>query len=202
MASAILCAGILGLAGTATAAAQEPVPGATPDTEREVDLVNVDGDMVGAATFTEVEGTVVITTTVTDLPPGEHGFHIHETGVCDPAGDDPFSSAGGHFNPTGTSHGPGPASGATPAAATPGNTESHAGDLGNITVEEDGTATLAITSDRLSLGEGDNALADEDGSALMIHENADDLMTDPSGESGPRIACGVIFAPTGGTPAS
>ena len=159
-------------------------------------------NVVGEATFTEQDGAVTIMVEVEGLEPGEHGIHIHEIGICDPDADPRYSTAGGHFNPTNTSHGPGPDAGATPVAGTPAaELESHAGDLGNITVGEDGTGTLEVTTDRVSLEtDAEHTLADDNGSALVIHENADDLMTDPSGESGPRIACGVIFAGLDATP--
>jgi superoxide dismutase, Cu-Zn family len=197
---ATLCAGAFALGGMSVATAQDASPPAAPEVSVEVDLMNQDGEKVGAANLTEFEGAVAISLTVDDVAPGPHGLHIHETGVCDPSGDEPFSSAGGHFNPTDASHGAGPAIDGTPAAATPADTEAHAGDLGNITVDDDGTVTVVVTTNRVTLGDGENSLADEDGSALVIHEGEDDLMTDPSGESGPRIACGVIYPPQDGTP--
>ena len=157
---------------------------------------------IGAALFTEEDGEVTIHVEVEGLEPGDHGIHIHEIGICDPDADPQYSTAGGHFNPTGASHGPGPDAGATPIAGTPAaELESHAGDLGNITVDEDGMGTLEVTTDRFSLDTGaENTLADEDGSALVIHENPDDLHTDPAGNSGDRIACGVIIAGLDATP--
>lgn len=113
------------------------------------------------------------------LSPGEHGTHIHERGLCEANGDEPFSSAGAHYNPTGAQHG------------GLGNPEAHAGDLGNITVEEDGSANVVIPTDRFTIEE----LNDEDGSALVIHADQDDLTTDPSGKSGSRVLCAVIFPP-------
>ena len=124
-------------------------------------------------------------------------------GACDPAGDTPFASAAGHYNPTGAAHGGPPATGATgsPEAAdavgTPGAAPGHAGDLGNITVDASGAGQLQITTDRFRLAE----LGDADGSALVVHADRDDLQTDPSGNSGGRIACGVIVpSRDGGTP--
>jgi Cu-Zn family superoxide dismutase len=97
----------------------------------------------------------------------------------------PYESAGGHFNPTDAAHG------------APEDEGSHAGDLGNFTVEDDGTFTFEITTDKITLAPGaENSLDDEDGSALVIHEGTDDLMTDPSGESGGRVGCGIIFKST------
>jgi Cu-Zn family superoxide dismutase len=171
-----------------------------------VELRDADGRDVGTATVGETpDGRVSIGVGVEGLAPGEHGIHVHEAGVCDPAGDKPFASAGGHYNPTGAAHG-GPsgttreAMGAmgTPAGmdavATPGAAAGHAGDLGNILVDDDGTGRLQITTDRFRLAE----LNDADGSALVIHEGRDDLTTDPAGNSGGRIVCGVIFPPQGG----
>ncbi len=153
-------------------------------------------NVVGTATFIEEDGAVTISVQVENLPPGDHGIHIHEFGICDPDADPQYSTAGGHYNPTGATHGPGP------QTATPGaDVEAHAGDLGNITVGEDGTGTLEVTTDRVSLDpDAENTLFDDDGSALVIHENPDDLQTDPSGESGARIACGVIYAGLDATP--
>jgi Cu-Zn family superoxide dismutase len=200
---AVIAAALALAVGPAIAQEASPAP---PDAEAlRVTLLNVDGEEVGVASFVQVEGldAVRITVEVEGLEPGDHGIHIHETGTCDPAAaEGPFSSAGGHFNPTGASHGPGPGMMAMPDA-TPmaGEPRGHAGDLGNITVGEDGTGVFEITSDRITLlPDTENSLADADGSALVIHENPDDLATDPSGESGGRIACGVIFGPMGGTP--
>ena len=186
------------LGSIAPAVAQE----ATPSAPESLDVVlhDVDGQEVLTATVTESpDGQVSIDVTVEGLAPGEHGIHVHETGVCDPAGEMPFASAGGHYNPTGATHGGPPAgTGGTPAAtagtATPGATMGHAGDLGNIQVDDAGMGTLQIQTDRFRLAE----LSDADGSALVIHANPDDLQTDPSGNSGGRIVCGVIAAPQDG----
>lgn len=194
---------LLTLAAAPAAMAQDATPAASA-AEIDVPVMDVDGNEVGVLTFVSIgdTGMVRIVGELEGLEPGDHGLHIHEAGVCDPAGDEPFSSAGGHFNPTGAMHGPGPegtaSDTATPVATTG---ESHAGDLGNITVEDDGTVLVLVTTDQLSLDPGaPNSLADDDGSAIVVHQDADDLMTDPSGNSGPRIACGVIFAGTGATP--
>jgi Cu-Zn family superoxide dismutase len=186
------------LGGGAVALAQDASPAATPEAapveeeapplKAQLTLTNVEGEPVGFAAIEEVEGGVTVTVANSDdsgLEPGEHGIHIHETGICDPAGDEPFSTAGGHFNPTDEAHG------------GPDTDPRHAGDLGNLMVEEDGSFVFEVTVEGPSLGEGtENTLADEDGSALVIHANPDDLETDPSGESGGRQACGVIFPTT------
>ena len=187
--------------GGGAVAAQDSTPVGTPAMGEPLtlDLMTVDGDVIGSATLVESPDGVTITLQSTSegsgsgLEPGLHGVHIHETGICDPSGDTPFGSAGGHFNPTGASHG------------ALEDTNSHAGDLGNVEVDAVGTFGLDVTTDKVSLEPGaENSLADDDGSAIVIHAGEDDLQTDPSGESGDRIACGVIFAAAGtnATPAA
>lgn len=159
---------------------------ATPATASplEISLLDVAGEEAGIATFEESgDGMVMISVTVEGLAPGEHGIHVHETGTCDPAGLEPFSSAGGHYNPTGVSHG------------GTDDPMSHAGDFGNLTVAEDGTGSLDITTDRFTLSDGPTSLFDADGSSLVVHEMPDDLMTDPAGMSGARVFCGVVAEP-------
>jgi Cu-Zn family superoxide dismutase len=156
-------------------------------------VMDAEGNEIGAAVFIPIEGGTQVEIEVQGLPEGDHGIHIHETGVCDPGGDEAFSSAGGHFNPTGATHG-GPMIG--DAGATPQAEQSHAGDLGNITIGSDGSGSLSFSTNAFMVEEGaENSLRDDDGSAIVVHESPDDLMTDPSGNSGARIACGVIFAP-------
>lgn len=179
--------------------AQEASPAASPLAGAiDVPLVDVDGQEVGQATLTEAaDESVAVEVSAEGLAPGEHGLHVHEVGICDPAGDEPFSSAGDHYNPTGATHGGSPMMEMTDAAATPGAATGHAGDLGNIVVDDAGTAQLQITTDRFRFAE----LSDADGSALVIHADPDDLQTDPAGNSGGRIVCGVIApAQDGGTP--
>lgn len=141
-------------------------------------LIDQKGNRVGVAQFTEVEAGVEIEVEGWDLPPGEHGFHIHEQGQCDIPS---FESAGGHFNPTKTNHGfehpEGP----------------HAGDLPNIKVDEDGRVQTTIVAEMLSLQEGaKNSILTESGTSIMIHADPDDYQTDPAGDSGERIVCGTI----------
>ncbi len=199
---ALLMLGVLG-----RSSAQEASPGASPAASPgglqalTATLRDVNGQEVGLATFGEtLEGQVSIGVSVRGLTPGEHGIHLHETGVCDPTGEKPFTSAGGHYNPTGAKHGaPSGATGSIPlgtpeGVGTPGVMPSHAGDLGNILVDAAGTGQLQITTGQLTLAE----LSDTDGSALVIHADRDDLVTDPAGNSGGRIVCGVIAAPMGG----
>lgn len=185
------------LGGSALTFAQDGTPEGSPGAEpveeapplkAQLTLTDVNGQPVGFAAIEEADGGVTVTvanSSDSGLAPGEHGIHIHETGTCDPSGEEPFSSAGEHFNPTESMHG------------GPDTETRHGGDLGNVTVNEDGTIVFEATVEGLSLEEGvENSLADGDGSALLIHADPDDLETDPSGESGGRIACGIIFANT------
>lgn len=228
--------GAMLLVGSASVgAAQDATPaagGASPETA--VVLRDVDGNEVGSARFAEGPGgAVTVAFEVEGLTPGAHGMHVHETGLCEPSGDEPFASAGAHFNPTGVGHGEPPGMFGAPATppdagsrdvqafATPdggvgtpdilatapvvGSPEAaggHAGDLGNITADDAGSAVGSITTDRFTLSAGPATLADEDGSALIVHADPDDLATDPGGDSGGRIVCGVVFPPAGGAAAT
>ncbi len=150
----------------------------------EVELRNSQGEKVGSATLTEQPAGVRISLQAWKLPPGSHGFHIHAVGECDPPG---FTSAGGHFNPDGKKHGL-----KNPAGP-------HAGDLPNLAVRPDGSAIREEVASRVTLGQGMNSLLRRDGSSLMIHASPDDDMTDPTGNAGARIACGVISSSGFGT---
>lgn len=154
-----------------------PVSGKSADRLKAA-LINTDGEEIGEVILTEGDDGVSIRVTAEGLTPGEHGFHIHEKGECTPPD---FKSAGGHFNPTGAEHGFDNPKGF------------HLGDLPNIEVEADGTVDAIVTTANVTLKTGkDNSILDEDGSSLMIHEKADDYVTDPAGNSGDRIACAVI----------
>lgn len=144
-------------------------------------FIDLEGAEAGSVMLTQADGSVSISGDAMGLEPGEHGIHFHMTGDCDAAGK--FESAGGHFNPTDHKHGL-------------ENTEGpHAGDLPNLTVGADGTASIDLTSEMISLTEGeDGYVFDEDGTALIIHAAMDDQMTDPSGNSGDRLLCAVIEA--------
>ncbi|MBI2914271.1 MAG: superoxide dismutase family protein [Chloroflexi bacterium] len=155
------------------------------------ELKNPSGQLVGSAQFAQdAQGVVQIKVSVTGLPPGPHGMHIHAVGKCEPPD---FTSAGGHFNPLGRKHGLN-----TPDGA-------HAGDVPGLIVKADGSAQYESSSDRVTVSAGPTSLFDADGNALVIHAAADDQLTDPTGNSGARIACGVILRPvappgTGGRP--
>ena len=143
-----------------------------------VDLMDSSGDSIGTVELTEEDEGVQVKMNAKDLPEGTHGFHFHEVGKCEVPD---FESAGGHFNPAGTSHGldhdEGP----------------HAGDLPNLKVSEEGKIDEEFLAEHVTLKSGEeNSLLQEGGTALIIHAEADDGKTQPSGDSGDRIVCGVI----------
>ena len=141
------------------------------------DLKNGTGETVGAVLLVEQPQGVIVRLEAKNLRPGLHAVHLHAVGKCE--GPD-FKSAGGHFNPIKKKHGHGNAEGA------------HAGDLPNMYVAADGTGQYQTLRDGVTLKAGDTSLFDADGSAIVIHVNADDNTTDPTGNAGDRAACGVI----------
>lgn len=143
----------------------------------EASLVDSSGARVGVATFSGTDGGAQMSISVTGLAPGRHGLHVHETGACTPPG---FESAGGHFNPDGRKHG------------TLNPDGPHAGDLPNLVVEAGGSADTTLTVPGSLLLEGPGSMAGEQKRALVIHADPDDEKTDPSGNSGARLVCGVI----------
>ena len=161
---------------------------ATPGTEgaqlgASAELVNAQGNVVGDANFTESEGddgpfvTVQVGLTPdAGLEPGEYGLHLHQVGACTPT----FDAAGDHFNPADAQHGLLDPDGA------------HAGDLPNLVVAADGSTSYVVSTRLVTLSEGETSLLDGDGSAIIIHADADDYLSDPSGRSGDRIICGVL----------
>ena len=141
-------------------------------------FVNTDGEEIGTAELTQTPNGVLINVDVDGLSAGEHGFHIHETGACDPS--DGFESAGGHY-----------AGGMEHGYLVEGGP--HPGDMPNQFVGEDGKLRAHAFNEHVSLeDDGDNPLFDDDGSALMVHSGADDYESQPSGDAGDRIACAVI----------
>jgi Cu-Zn family superoxide dismutase len=164
---------VTGLAGLLLASLALP---ATAQTAR-ANLKDTNGKDVGSAMLTETPGGVLIAVSVKGLPAGEHAFHVHAVGKCEP----PFTSAGGHFNPDSKKHG---------LMAAEGH---HAGDMPNLHIPASGELALEVLNSDITLEKGKpNSVFDADGSALVIHANKDDYKTDPTGDAGGRIACGVV----------
>lgn len=173
----ILICTILIVAGCAQRGSKVPVSG---DKIAPIiaPIINTKGEEIGEVSFVETEKGVTIDILADGLSPGKHGTHIHEKGEC--AIPD-FESAGGHFNPTNKEHG----------FENPQGY--HLGDLPNIEVDEEGKVNVTLTVDEYTLDpKAKNTLLDKDGSTLLIHESEDDYKTDPSGNSGARIACAAI----------
>jgi Cu-Zn family superoxide dismutase len=140
-------------------------------------LKNAEGKHVGTAELSQLSAGVLITLSLKGVPPGEHAFHVHGTGKCEP----PFTSAGGHFNPDSKKHG---------LMAAAGH---HAGDMPNLHIPADGTLSVEVVNAAVTLEKGKpNSLYGSNGTALIIHAGKDDYKSDPTGEAGGRIACGVV----------
>lgn len=168
----------LGLAGLLTSCADHSD---VPRAAATVALINTSGANVGSAELTEDNnGLVTLKVNVKGLPAGIHGIHFHEVGVAEPNASPAFSTSGEHYNPASKKHG----------LENPQGT--HAGDLPNLIVESQGTGSLETTTNRISLTDGPMTLFDANGSSLIIHVGVDDQKTDPSGNSGGRIAGGVV----------
>lgn len=142
----------------------------------EGELFDSEGASIGTVTLTQMARGVHVLGEAAGLPPGVHAFHLHAVGICEP----PFTSAGGHFNPTGAAHGWNNPNG------------HHAGDLPNVHVQEDGVLAIEYFTDAVTLSEGETSLFDADGASVVVHEGADDYQSDPAGHAGDRIACAVI----------
>jgi Cu-Zn family superoxide dismutase len=211
LALVVAISGGLSVSALSVATAQEATPGATPMVTQagatpvatpvaatplappmatpvalpplEVPLIDANGEAVGLATFSESDAGVTVRLLIEGLTPGEHGWHLHEFGVCDPGGAEPFASAGEHWNPTNMPHG------------GPDSPEHHVGDIGNLVADANGNAEGEITTADFTLSPGPTSVFDEDGTAIVVHEGMDDLVTQPDGNSGPRYACGVVVEP-------
>ena len=152
-------------------------PGEVSGNVARAQLLGVDKVEYGEVIIAQGDGQLIVNVDAKNMPPGPHGIHIHTIGKCE--GPD-FKSAEGHWNPTEKEHGFENTKGA------------HRGDFFNLDIGDDGTGSLEATIDGGSLKEGEEALLDSDGAAFVVHEGPDDLKSDPSGESGGRLACGVF----------
>jgi Cu-Zn family superoxide dismutase len=171
---------ILKLFGTAGAAAllaaTVSMPVQAAGEMANAQLKDASGKAVGDVDLMQTPAGVLIKLQIKGLPPGEHAFHVHAVGKCEA----PFESAGPHFNPSNHKHG-----------IMSG--EGHAGDMPNLYVPQSGELSVEVVNAAVSLEKGKpNSLLDNDGSSLVIHAKADDYKTDPAGNSGDRIACGVV----------
>jgi Cu-Zn family superoxide dismutase len=154
--------------------APAPAPPPAPKTATATLAPTAKSKVKGTLTFKEVEGGVEVTADVEGLSAGDHAYHVHEKGDCS-APD--ASSAGGHFNPSGHAHG-------APDAA-----EHHEGDFGNLTADKTGKATKTFVMKGITLGDDANSVV---GKGFIVHEKKDDFKTQPTGNAGSRVACGVI----------
>jgi Cu-Zn family superoxide dismutase len=133
----------------------------------------------GTVHFTQQsDGSVEVQVDLMGVPPGVHGFHVHEKGDC---GDD-AKNAGGHFNPTSMAHG------------APDASSHHAGDFGNVTADSGGNVHASFTTRSITVTDGTTSVI---GHAIVLHGNPDDLTSQPAGNAGPRIACGIVTAMAG-----
>lgn len=173
---AFACVAVLA-APPALAADAEPASSAKTV---QAHVVGLDGKMLGMVNLQETPAGVLVTTDITGLPQGEHGFHFHEKGICDPA--QKFTTSGGHFAAGAHQHG-------LMVMGGP-----HGGDMPNQYVAADGVLKAQVLNTGVTLSPGPRSLIDADGSALVIHAGADDYTSQPAGNAGGRIACAVISA--------
>lgn len=139
----------------------------------KADIKDAQGKSIGSATLTDTPHGILLSVNLTAAPTGRHAFHLHAVGKCEA----PFTSAGGHLNPTGKKHGIKSAEGA------------HAGDLPNVTIPPGGTLTFEVLAHGVTMAQ----VMDADGTAIVMHQGVDDYTSDPAGAAGDRIACGVVM---------
>jgi Cu-Zn family superoxide dismutase len=162
------------IATVAILAAATALPAAAESAKAQ--LKDASGKDVGTVDLVQTEAGVLLKVSVKGIPAGEHAFHIHAVGKCEP----PFTTAGGHFNPGQHKHG-----------FMSG--DAHAGDMPNLHVPEGGALSVEVLNREVTLAKGKpNSVFDADGSAIVIHAKADDYKSDPAGNAGDRIACGVV----------
>lgn len=165
--------GVFGLTAVLLAVATLPSQAQTA----KAALQTADGKDAGSVTLTQTPSGVLLSLTAKGLPPGEHAFHVHAVGKCEP----PFTTAGGHFNPGNKKHGMMAPDGA------------HAGDMPNLHIPASGEIAVEVLNSAVTLEKDKpNSVFDADGSAVVIHAGKDDYKTDPTGDAGGRIACGVV----------
>jgi len=166
-----ICLAAVGVAALAMA------PLAAHAQSAKASLKDTDGKDVGTATLTQTPGGVLIALAIKGIKPGEHAFHVHAVGKCEP----PFTSAGGHFNPGSKKHGMEAAEGF------------HAGDMPNLHVPQSGELMVEVQNAAITLEKGKpNSVFQDAGTAVVIHAGKDDYKSDPAGNAGDRVACGVI----------
>jgi Cu-Zn family superoxide dismutase len=169
--------GLIIVAGCATARREPPPPAEQPAGAAAAQLRDAGGRIVAAASIQDTGDAMRVRVEASGLAAGVYGVHLHEVGRCDPPA---FESAGAHWNPGAREHGRDNPRG------------QHAGDLPNLLVGTDGRGSFEFTIPAAGLGRGARRLIDGDGAAVVVHARADDYRTDPSGNSGARIACGVV----------
>jgi Cu-Zn family superoxide dismutase len=158
----------------AAPAEKAPAPPPAPKTATATLAPTAKSKVTGTVTFKEADGGLEVTANIENLTPGDHAWHVHEKGDCS-APD--ATSAGGHFNPESHQHG------------APDAEQHHAGDLGNLTAGKDGKATKTFTMKGITLGDEASSVV---GKGFIVHEKKDDFKTQPTGNAGGRVACGVI----------
>lgn len=173
----VASASVIALLSATAMSGAGPLPQSEAAATAAADVKDAEGKSLGTAELSETPNGVLVTVKLSGVPPGEHALHLHTTGQCQ-APD--FKSAGGHYNPESNSHGFKNPKGA------------HKGDLPNVYVGSDGALTVDAFVAGVTLAPGAQSLFDDDGTAIVVHATQDDYSTDPAGDAGSRIACGVV----------